>query len=125
MTYSPLHSIFFNSFSQVVNFASPSRLEQCHTIDEMKVVKGEPRGKAHMLMARLIDTSANSQVLLNAKRPTTREAKPLNQNGVSSKDDKSEEKVPLQRLFELHHETAYPSCKHARVIYTSLHPTFI
>ena len=105
--YRTIGPLVFISFSQVVNFASPARLEQCHTIDEMKVVKGEPRGKAHMLMARLIDTSANSQVLLNAKRPTTREAKPLNQNGVSGKDVKSEEKVPIQRLFELHHEAAY------------------
>ena len=81
-----------------MNFASPSRLEKCHTIDEMKSVNSEPRGKAHMLMARLIDTSANSQVLLNAKRPPTREAKPVVQNGVGSKDGKSDEKVPQQIL---------------------------
>ena len=77
---------------QVVNFASPSQLEQCHTIEDMKVVNGEPKGKAQMLMARLIDTSANSQVLLNANRP--RETKQHVQNGLGSKDGKSsDEKV--------------------------------
>ena len=70
---------------QVVNFASPSHLEQSHTIDEMhlKVVSGGPKGKAQLLMARLVDKPANSQALMSVNRPRTREEKPMLQNGTT------------------------------------------
>ena len=71
----------------MVNFASPSRLEQSRTIEEMqlKVVSGGPKGKAQLLMARLVDRPANSQALINANRQIERE-KPVVQNGVSKRE---------------------------------------
>ena len=89
----------------MVNFASPSRLEQSHTIEEMqlKVVKGEPRGKAQLLMARLIDTSANSQALLNANRIQPKQQKSAVQNDTTKSDRTTpDEKVWCPQNTHLH-----------------------
>ena len=86
---------------QVVNFASPSRLEQSHTIDEMhlKVVSGGPKGKAQLLMARLVDKPANSQALMSVNRPRTREQKPMLQNGTTKSGNGQQDKDGKVLIF--------------------------
>ena len=56
---------------QAVNFVNPMPVERSKTIEEMtlltrKAGPGDSKGKAQMLMARLVDRPANSQALQTA-----------------------------------------------------------